>query len=106
MNSNLQVWLGDPSIMDQQVKWEWVKFKVRESAMKFAKEKSRLKKDRIADLTNKLDQLEVSLAHEHNENILEEIQVIKDELEEIDAKLIEGIVIHSRLRWSEKGEGK
>ena len=45
MNSNLRVWLGDPSIMDQQVKWEWIKFKVRESAMKFAKEKSRLKKD-------------------------------------------------------------
>ena len=67
--------------MDQQVKWEWIKFKVR-----------------IADLTNKLDQLETSLAHEHNENILEEIQVIKDALEEIDAKLIEGIVIRSRLR--------
>ncbi len=52
MNSNLQVWLGDPSIIDQQVKWEWIKFKVRESAMKFAKEKSRLNKDRIADLTD------------------------------------------------------
>ena len=35
---------------------------------------------------------------------MEEIQVIKDALEEIDAKLIEGIVIRSQLRWSEKWE--
>lgn len=50
MNNNLHIWLSDQLINDLQVKWGWIKFKVRESTKKWAEEKSRLKKNRVADL--------------------------------------------------------
>ena len=35
---------------------------------------------------------------------MNEIQVIKDELEEFDARLIDGVLIRPRIRWAEMGE--
>ena len=87
MSNNLHFCLQDQSISDQQVKWEWIKFKIREMYRIYANKKCKERKDKIAELNDNLNQLEISLANDPNDEILNEIQVIKDELEEFDARL-------------------
>lgn len=104
LNDNLSLWLNDLSINDPQVKWEWIKFKIRDFTIKYAKKKCMQKKDRLKVLYSKLNLLEESLANNPCDEILDEIHVVKNELEAIDAKVIDGIVVRSRIRWAEKGE--
>ncbi|XP_072021689.1 uncharacterized protein [Amphiura filiformis] len=102
MNNNLATWLDDSSISDPQIKWEWIKFKVRDTTIKYAKKKGLYKKDKVKELNNKLNVLEQSLANNPSDNILEEIQIVKNDLEELDSKIIDGVIVRSRIRWAEK----
>jgi hypothetical protein len=104
MNINLTDRLNDESLPDLQVKWEWIKFKVRDETMKYARKKSLLRKDKIKELNTKLNLLEISLADTPSNITLDEIKVTKNELEELDAKIIDGIIVRSSFRWAEKRE--
>ena len=64
----------------------------------YAKKNCKERKDKIALLNDKLNQLEIFLANDRNDEILIEIQVVKDELEEFDARLFDGVLIRSRIR--------
>lgn len=96
--------MNDPSIIDIQVKWEWIKFKVRDFSISYAKRKCKERRDKISDLTNRLNGLEKCLANDPNEDILHDIDVVKHQIEELDSKIVDGIIIRARSRWAEKGE--
>ena len=104
MKTNLTLWLEDNSISDPQMKWEWIKYKVRNETMKYVKKKCIYRKDRMKNLTDRLNSLDKSLANNPSDDILNEIVLIKNELEELDSKIVDGIIVRSRIRWAEKGE--
>ncbi|GAG89089.1 unnamed protein product, partial [marine sediment metagenome] len=88
MNYNLDLWLNDNSILDKRVKWEWIKFKVRDETMKYAKKKCKQRNDTINNLAKHLISLEESLANNPSQQILSEIDLVKNELEDLDSKQI------------------
>ncbi|XP_072041387.1 uncharacterized protein [Amphiura filiformis] len=102
MNKNLDIWLNDDSLSDPQAKWEWIKYKVRNETMKYAKKKCVFRRDRIKELSGKLNSLEKSLANDPSQDTLNEINSVKSVLEELDTKIIDGIIVRSRIRWAEK----
>ena len=53
MSNNLHFLLQDQSISDQQVQWEWIKFKIREMSQIYAKKKCKERKDNIYELNFK-----------------------------------------------------
>ncbi len=104
MNNNLILWLNNNSFVDSRVKWEWIKFKVRDETMKYAKLNCKKRKDRMKVLFNKMNSLEESLANDPSDDILNNIELVKNELEELDLKTVDGLIVRSRIRWAEKGE--
>ena len=104
MNTNLCLWLNVKSFSDIRVKWEWIKYKVRDETMKYAKKKCQHRNKKLSDLNNKLNSLEESLANNPSMDILKEIDLIRNEVETLDSKIVDGIIVRSRLRWAEKGE--
>ncbi len=104
IREKLTEWLQDPGIRDPQVKWEWIKFKVRDFSIRYAKQKCQQRRDKILDLTKKLNGLEKKLSSDPDAGVLQEIGELKQELEDLDAKVVDGIIVRARLRWAEKGE--
>ena len=104
MSANLRTWLQDPYINDCQVKWEWIKFKVRDFTIHYAMQKCKERKDTISELTKKLNELEKNLASDPRADVLQEIIDLKQNIEDLDAKLVDGIIVRARLRWAEMGE--
>ena len=104
MSANLRTWLQDPCINDCQVKWEWIKFKVREFTIHYAKQKCKERRDTLSELTKKLNELEKNLASDPRADVLQEIIDLKQNIEDLDAKVVDGIIVRARLRWAEMGE--
>ena len=104
LTNNLNGWVKDNSVSDNQVKWEWIKFKIREFSIRFAKNKSKSKKDKLTSLNEKLNQLENNLAVTPSEDLLQQINNVKNCIENLDAKIVDGMIVRSRIQWSEKGE--
>ena len=104
MEQKLKVWTSEPTFEDVQVKWEFIKYKVRLFTNDFAKKKSKRKKDSMVELTSKLNHLEKKLANTPDQGTLEEIDKVKLDIEELDSKVVDGIIVRARIRWSEKGE--
>ena len=88
------------NILDDQVKWEYLKYNIRKYTIKFSKE--------LAKNTNKtIDDLETKLKHyEKHENYVDNIdyKVCKLQLDEIYEKKAKGIRIRSKCNWYEHGE--
>ena len=92
--------LFNENILDDQVKWEYLKYNIRKYTIKFSKE--------LAKSTNKITtDLETKLKHfEKHENYVDNIdyQVCKQQLDEIYEKKAKGIKIRSKCNWYEHGE--
>ena len=92
--------LFNENILDDQVKWEYLKYNIRKYTIKFSKE--------LAKNTNKtIDELEAKLKHyEKLENYVDNIdyKVCKQQLDEIYEKKEKGIKIRSKCNWYEHGE--
>jgi len=104
LNNELKLWLQDNSIVDDQVKWEWMKFKVRDFTIHYAKAKCKLRKDKLDELTKQLNNLEKELAINATNDLIHEIEIVKQNIQELDAKIIDGVIVRARIRWAEKGE--
>ena len=92
--------LFNENILDDQVKWEYLKYNIRKYTIKFSKE--------LAKNTNKtIDDLETKLKHyEKHENYVDNIdyKVSKQQLDEIYEKKALGIKIRSKCNWYEPSE--
>ena len=92
--------LFNENILDDQVKWEYLKCNIRKCTIKFSKE--------LAKNTNKtIDALETNLKHyEKLENYVDNIdyKVCKQQLDEIYEKKAKGIKIRSKCNWYDHGE--
>ena len=79
-------------LSDARSRWEYMKYKMREFSMTFSKQKAYQKKKRRLFLENRAKTLEIKLATSSDEEIVEQYNVAKNELESIYDYITEGII--------------
>ena len=55
-------------------------------------------------MTKRLNDLEKEVTP--SDDLLQEIEVVKQSINEYDSKVVDGIIVRSRVRWAEKGGGE
>ena len=92
--------LDSKQIKDDQVRWEYLKFKIRDQTIAFSKVLSANKRKEIFSLERELLSLEKEFEFQESETYI----ITKKELDNIYVQKAEGIRIRSRCKWSEAGE--
>ena len=87
-------------IKNDQVRWEYLKFKIRDQTIAFSKVLSANKRKEIFSLERKLLSLEKEFEFQESETYI----ITKKELDNIYDQKAEGIRIRSRCKWYETGE--
>ena len=94
-------------VTDPRVKWELMKYRIRQASMKYGKLKAQTMKrneqdleDRLKILEEKYDMAEGIRESELQKQILE----IKTQLQEITDYKTQGLILRSQTNWYEKGE--
>ena len=90
------------NLKDKGLSWDLIKMNIRSYTIKYS---AKLKRDRTVmenDLSKELDRL-VNLENQE-EPILENIRLIKKELERISKIKTQGAILRSRAKWTEEGE--
>ena len=91
-------------IKDAMGRWEFLKYKMRQLSMKYSKEKAAERKSRRISLENSVKQLEIKISTNSNEELLEQYNKAKNELEALYDYITEGIILRSKTDWYEHGE--
>lgn len=106
---NREVWQKEfEGITDIRLKWELIKYRIRQYSIKYGKEKAQLLKKTETDLEQKFKDLEREQDSLHDSTKEEEIGTkiadIKAQLEEIANYKTKGLILRSRVKWYEHGE--
>ena len=86
------------------MRWEFIKYKIRQFTINYSKEKASERKARRISLEKTVKRLEISLSTNSSETLLEEYYKYKNELESIYNFIAEGIILCSKANWYEHGE--
>lgn len=89
-------------ILSPQMKWEFIKFAIRDCAIKFEKKRKEQQNKLEAELETQLLVLEKDLYN--SDQIQEEYQLVKRELYQIQLARTRESMIRSRVRWVGEGE--
>ena len=104
LKENLNVWKEQyKDFQNLNLKWEIIKFEIRRFSISYSKSRMRKKRDRKVMLGQKLTYLEQK-EYKKDEIIFREIDLIKDELNNILLEEAQGSIIRSRAQWAEQGE--
>ena len=87
------------SVDDPRVKWEFLKYKIRQKAKKTADTKSKLRKEKKKHLENEVVHLENELVENNSELLINEYETAKKEVDVIYNHITDGIILRSRARW-------
>lgn len=91
------------------IKWELLKYKIRQFSMDYGKKKARKLANEENDLETKLKDLEIEQDTLHNNTereveIINSIGEVKARLNEIYDYKTKGLILRAQVRWYEKGE--
>ena len=89
---------------DPRVKWDSLKYKIRQFAKDYATRKAKERKAKRVTLETKVEELESIISTNSNDLVIEEYHKCKAELEEIYNYITEGIILRSKTDWYELGE--
>ena len=84
--------------------WEWIKFKIREFLIKFSKTVAWNRKKEELELLKTYQTLKVIHELCPTDDSFYNLEKIKAQLELIEEKKTEGIIVRARARWHEYGE--
>ena len=93
--------LDNDESFDDQTKWEFLKYEIRNFTIKFCKAHKKIEKEKIQNLEKTLNTLENKLDNPLNQKLYNDC---KTELEFIYNKIAEGIRVRSKCAWYEEGE--
>ena len=96
-NNNLSL----DSNIDNQLRWELLKYEIRKFSIKFSKTKAKSERMKRTDLENKLKNMEKDLDTTKTFKLYTKC---KEELDAIYQNIAEGIKIRSKCNWYEQGE--
>ena len=81
---------------DPRVKWDFLKYKIRQFAKGYATRKAKEQKAKRVALETKVRELESIISTNSNDLVIEEYHKCKAKLEEIYNCIIEGIILRSK----------
>ena len=93
--------LDNENILDQNVRWDFLKYEKRKFTIDFSKALSKNEKQEVSYLEKNLKDLECDLS---NTKTRDQYLDCKDKLQNIYAKKANGIRIRSKCSWYESGE--
>ena len=88
------------NIIDEQLRWEFLKYEIRKFSIIFSKNLAKIKKIETSSLESKLKLLETTEKFDSNSEYIE----CKNKLEQIYTEKANGIRIRSKCDWYEYGE--
>ena len=91
-------------IVDLRVKWEFLKYKIRQFTRYYSKQKAVGRRDRKTILEEKVCDLEQRIKSDSNVELLKEYNKAKKELNQIYDYITNGIILCSHTTWYEEGE--
>ena len=105
MNSKIEEYFHEiMEISNPVIRWDFLKFKMRQFCMSYSKQKSRERKQKRISLESKLESLENNITVMSTDLELKEYNSVKQELEQIYNYITEGIILRTRTVWYEEGE--
>lgn len=105
-----ETWLMEVATTnDARERWEYLKYKIRQYATQYGKQRAKDRRERENNLEKRLKTLEeecdkLDLGTEEYTRNTEEIGTVKAELQELDDYKIKGLILRSRCQWYEEGE--
>ena len=98
----IQDWMKEcEPIEDHRIKWEYVKYKIRDETIKFSK--TLKNKERVMEKELQMELLKLDKNPTNPEN-LEKSETIKNKLKSIEDVKMKGLIVRSKVLWYEKGE--
>ena len=105
ITSSLKIWLKEfEDIHDKRLLWDLLKYRIRQFTIVFSKQKAKERRNKLADIENRLRKSELLCATDPTENNIENLQKVKIEYDSMYDYIIQGNIIPSRATWYEKGE--
>jgi exonuclease III len=92
------------NIDDHSLLWETIKMEIRSSTICFSKKDALKKRNEIKDTVIKCNNLESQLSTNPSEDILNEYNEAKLEIEQYNSEKAQGAFIRSKADWAEFGE--
>ena len=89
---------------NENVKWDFIKMKIREYSIKFSKDKARKQKTQETELIKKLNSLAELADSDPSADNLINLEATKIELEVINYTKTQGSILRSKAQWVEAGE--
>ena len=106
MESFIPVWIDHSNMLfdDKQMSWDWIKSKIREFSIKFSKTVAWNRKKEELELLKTYETLKVIHELCPSDDSFYNLEKIKAQLELMEEKKTEGIIVRARARWHEYGE--
>ena len=105
INSKIEDYFHETmEISNPVIRWDFLKFKMRQFCMSYSKQKSRERKQNRMSLESKLKKLENNITATSTDLELKEYNSVKQELEQIYNYITESIILRTRTVWYEEGE--
>ena len=85
-------------------RWNYIKYRMRQFSKKFSIDKAKKRKARRLELESKVKEFEEQLTTASNDQLINDYNKCKKELESLYDNITDGIILRSRATWYEKGE--
>lgn len=105
LHENFPKWLDEIIFCDDlRIKWDWMKYKIREQSILYSKVKAKERRNRIQTIENRLKVCEEKIAESPTPENLANLESAKTEYEKEYDYIVRGSNIRSRATWFEQGE--
>ena len=91
-------------VHDNRLLWDLMKYRIRQTAITYSKEKAEERRNRLRDVENKLKKSEELCANNPSEENIEAFEEVKIEYNSLYDYITQGNIIRSKANWYEKGE--
>ena len=105
LTKSVPEWLAEFSaVTDERVLWDLIKYRIRQFSIKYSKEKTREKRERVSKIEKRLQTCEEQCSKCPSDENFEQLENLQIEYDDIYEDLAKGAIIRSKANWYEKGE--
>ena len=90
--------------IDECLFYETLIMMIRGETVQYSKQKAKRVRKEENEIEEKITKLQQNICAPDAQGVLNQIEILKNNLEELRQPMIEGIIIRSRVAWHEKGE--
>lgn len=102
----IPIWLqeGREDLTDPRSVWDWVKYNIKKYSRKYAMNKSKQSKAKEELVSKAFHDAHLIFQNNPSQENLVNLNSLKERIDKLYQKKVEGIIVRSRARWHEHGE--